>query len=256
MVDIFVQFQPKSNFLDRCSQYLSDFNRSRIFLTNAPNFCPISTEVEFSWQMLPIFVRFQPKSNFFGKCSQFLSDFNRSKFFLTNAPKFCPISTEVKFFLTNAPNFCPILTKVEFSWQILPGENFVMKTFYPIWSVIPTEIMALRTQNDRRRKMLMVVTNVPSLPMQQERIMTWALRSLVNLTHFRQNAGSDGSKKQNEASHINKDSSLLWAFLLCFASAIDLLVAGWQILLLIFGKTWGNAKPASRHNKFWNKTKE
>ena len=64
VVDIFVRFQPKSNFLDKCSQFLSDFNRSRIFLTNAPNFCPISTEVEFSWQMLPIFIRFLPKSNF------------------------------------------------------------------------------------------------------------------------------------------------------------------------------------------------
>jgi hypothetical protein len=138
---------------------------------------------------------------------------------------------------------------------MLPGENFVMKTLYPNWSVLPTEIMALTTPNERR-KMLITVTNVPSLPMQQERIMTWALRSLVNLTHFFQNTGGDGSKKQNEASHIHKDSSPLWAFLLCFRSAIDLLVAGWQILLLIFRKTWWNAKPASRHNKFWNKTKE
>jgi len=54
---------------------------------NAPNFCPISTEVEFSWQMLPIFVRFQPKSNFLDKCSQFLSDFNQSRILLTNTPR-------------------------------------------------------------------------------------------------------------------------------------------------------------------------
>ena len=157
---------------------------------NAPNFCPISTEVEFSWQMLPIFVRFQPKSNFLDKCSQFLSDFNQSRILLTNTPR----------------------------------RKLVMRTLYPNWSVIPTEIMGLRTQNERRRKMLMVVTNVPSLPTQQERILTWALLCLVNPTHFYQNTRGDGSKKQNEASHINKDSSPLWAFLLCFASAIDLLV--------------------------------
>ena len=189
VVDIFVRFQPKSNFLDKCSQFLSDFYRSRIFLT---------------------------------KYSQFLSDFYRSRIFLTNTPR-----------------------------RKLCDEDIISKlTCDTDWD------HGARTPNARGRKMLMVVTNVPSLLMQQERIMTWALRSMVNLTHFCQNTGCDGSKKQNEASHINKDSSRLWAFLLCFRSAIDLLVAGGQILLLIFGKTWRNAKPASRHNKFWNKTKE
>jgi hypothetical protein len=39
--------------------------------------------------------------------------------------------------------------------------------------VILTEIIALRTQNERRRKkMFMVVTKIPSLPLQQQRIMT------------------------------------------------------------------------------------
>jgi hypothetical protein len=54
--------------------------------------------------------------------------------------------------------------------------------------------------------------------------MKWGLQSQANEPHVHQDAGGDRRKKQNEAPHINKDSSLLSVFMLYFASVIDLLV--------------------------------
>jgi hypothetical protein len=59
---------------------------------------------------------------------------------------------------------------------------------------------------------------------QQQQNMKWGLQSQANQPHVHQYTGSDRGKKQNEAPHINKDSSPLSIFVLSFVSVIDLLV--------------------------------
>jgi hypothetical protein len=54
--------------------------------------------------------------------------------------------------------------------------------------------------------------------------MKWGLQSQANQPHVHQYTGGDRGKKQNEAPHINKDSSPLSVFMLYFAPVIDLLV--------------------------------
>ena len=64
----------------------------------------------------------------------------------------------------------------------------------------------------------------PSPPVQWKHIRKWGLQSQADQTYVHQFTGSDRGEKQNEAPHINKDSSPLSVLMLYFTSAIDMLV--------------------------------
>ena len=103
----------------------------------------------------------------------------------------------------------------------LPTGNFVMKTESELICNTDSDEYVEDSESDETEDD--DDDEQPSSVMQRQQVMKWGLRSQVNQTHVHRCTGSD-REKQNEAPHINKESSPLSIFMLYFASVIDLLV--------------------------------